>query len=292
MRGVEIALRFVLDACVDESVYLDTRPPALATARIVESFRTRKTPGVVFGDPTELEPLRLVSTTARWRPEQGGDALNAGYAAYLESVGLPAAAYPIAGPGDATGAAWREFSLAVLGFVPETADPTRWRAFLSHRYPNDAAAAAAHPPAGDPPTALPADGAPLLDWFQFQSVVLPMKKKAHRFTVLLPWPLHVRDSSGNELDHVQLGKLAYRIADVQKPAHTICDVKFFWAAFRVGEARLGDDTLLASGSRIPELVEPAVLGRDYVGTTTLAGPIASDEIRRIPPAPSATEEAP
>ena len=125
MRGVEIALRFVLDACVDESVYSDTRPPALATARIVESFRTRKTPGVVFGDPTELEPLRLVTTTARWQPSQGGDALNAGYAAHLESNGLTASAYPVAAPAGDENAAWREFSQAVLGFVPEFADAAR-----------------------------------------------------------------------------------------------------------------------------------------------------------------------
>jgi hypothetical protein len=137
---------------------------------------------------------------------------------------------------------------------------------------------------------LPTGAAALLDWYQFESVVLPMKRKAHRFTVLLPWPMRIKDSSGHQLDHVQLLDLAKRIADVQKPAHTICDVKFFWAAFRVGEARLGDDTLLASGSRVPELVEPAVLGRDYVGTTTLAGPPSTDEIRRIPPPP--TQEAP
>ena len=48
--------------------------------------------------------------------------------------------------------------------------------------------------AEDPPTSLPADGAPLLDWFQFESVVLPMQRKAHRFTVLLPWPLEINDS--------------------------------------------------------------------------------------------------
>ena len=295
MRGVEIALRFVLDACIDASVYTDTRPPALATARIVESFRTRKTPGVVFGDPTELEPLRLVTTMARWLPAQGGDALNAGYAAYLESKGLASSAYPITDPGNDTTAAWREFSQAVLGFVPEPAEAARWQTFLSHRYSNPGTAAAAYALGGAspedftafaPPSTLPADGSALLDWFQFQSVVLPMNRKAHRFSVLLPWPVHVRDSSGAELDHVQLSDLARRVAELQKPAHTICDVKFFWAAFRVGEARLGDDTLLASGSRVPELIEPTVLGRDYVGTTTLAGPVAGDAIRRTPPAPS------
>ncbi|HEX4525397.1 MAG TPA: phage tail protein [Gaiellaceae bacterium] len=300
MRGVEIALRFALDACVDAGVYDDTRPPALATARIVESFRTRKTPGVVFGDPTDLEPLRVVSTTARWQPAQGAEVLDAGYAAYLDSVGLPARSYPIADPGDETSDAWRTFSLAAVGFVPQLAEAEPWQAFLSRRYPNAVAAATAHglpiSPAGfdelEPPVTLPTGAAAVLDWYQFESVVLPMKRKAHRFTVLLPWPMRIADSSGHQLDHVQLRDLAKRIADVQKPAHTTYDVKFFWAAFRVGEARLGDDTLLASGSRVPELVEPAVLGRDYVGTTTLAGPLADDEIRRIAPSQPDTQEAP
>ena len=306
MRGVEIALRFVLDKCVDETVYTDTRPPALATARIVESFRTRQTPGVVFGDPTDLEPLRLVTTAAVWRPDQGGEALAAGYAAFLESQGLDAATYPIADPGGDESSAWRQFSQAALGFVPVIPDAKTWQDFLSRRYASTDAVATAYKlgsaPADftgvDPPLTLPADGPALLDWFQFQSVVLPMRRKAHRFTVLLPWPMHVLDSSGTELDHVRLQDLATRIVDVQKPAHTLFDVKFFWAAFRIGEARLGDDTLLASGSRVPELVEPAVLGRDYIGTTTLAGQVAGDAIVRNPPAPPSTsatdtaEEAP
>src|SRR5207253_5837283 len=33
---------------------------------------------------------------------------------------------------------------------------------------------------------LPRDGAPLQDWYQFESVVLAMHASAHRFTVLLP----------------------------------------------------------------------------------------------------------
>ena len=298
MRGVEIALRFVLDRCVDQSVYANTRPPALATARIVESYRTRSTPGVVFGDPTDIEPLWVATSAARWAPAQGRDTLNANYAAYLGRD----AAYPIADPGAGDSAAWRAFSQAALGFIPELPDPARWRAFLSRRYANAAAAATAEKLTGPaptdfsdiaPPLTLPADGAGLVDWFQFQSVVLPTERKAHRFSVLLPWPLHVTDSSGAELDHTQLTALARRVVDVQKPAHTTYDVKFFWAAFRIGEARLEDDTLLASGSRIPELIEPAVLGRDYIGTSTLGGAVASDELRRdVPPQPPAPEPNP
>jgi hypothetical protein len=99
----------------------------------------------------------------------------------------------------------------------------------------------------------------------------------------------VLDPTGTELTHDQLRDLATRVVDVQKPAHTVFDVKFFWAAFRIGEARLGDDTLLASGSRVPELIEPAVLGRDYVGTSVLGGPGASDAIGR-PPLPSTSPQ--
>jgi hypothetical protein len=164
-------------------------------------------------------------------------------------------------------------------------DAGAWQTYLSHRRSGDVSGL-------QPPATLPADGADLLDWFQYQSVVLPMQRKAHRFTVLLPWPTTVSDASGATLDHVRLSDLATRVVDVQKPAHTIYDVKFFWAAFRIGDSRLGDDTLLASGSRIPELVEPAVLGRDYIGTTTLAGQAPGDEIRRIPPASSDLEETP
>ena len=80
---------------------------------------------------------------------------------------------------------------------------------------------------------------------------------------------------GHELDETQLRELASRVVELQKPAHTIFAIKFFWAAFRIGDARIGDDTLLASGSRVPELVSEAVLGREYLGETWLAGAAAS-----------------
>ena len=302
IRGVEIALRFALDRCLDATVFDQPRPPALATARIVETYRTRRTPGVVFGDPTELEPLRLVTTTQRWSPGQGRDALNAGYASYLAGQGLKDGDYPIVDPGGDGSGAWQDFSRGALGFVPTPPDPYRWQAFLAHRYPNPGAVLASYGLSGTPPDdfsgfapptgpQLPGDGAALVDWYQFQSVVVPMSRKAHRFSVLLPWPLHVLDTAGQELDHVQLSDLARRVVALQKPAHTIFDVKFFWAAFRIGEARLGDDTLLASGSRVPELIEPAVLGRNYIGTSTLAGRVATDAIRRAPDLPPATQDS-
>ncbi len=118
-----------------------------------------------------------------------------------------------------------------------------------------------------------------------------MANKAHTFSVLLPWPLHVSDSEGVELDNAQLRDLATRVVDLQKPAHTTFAVKFFWAAFRIGDARVGDDMVLASGSRVPELVTQAVLGADYLGETFLGGAAATDEIRRAGfAAPTASDD--
>jgi hypothetical protein len=56
---------------------------------------------------------------------------------------------------------------------------------------------------------------------------------------------------------------------LEKPAHTSYEIKFYWAFFRVGDARLGEDTVLDSGSRAPQLLLPAVLGDTYTGSTYL-----------------------
>jgi len=65
--------------------------------------------------------------------------------------------------------------------------------------------------------------------------------------------------------------LARRIVDLEKPAHTVFDVRFYWAFFRVGEARLGLDTQMGSGSRARELIPEAILGRAYVGSSFVGG---------------------
>jgi hypothetical protein len=77
---------------------------------------------------------------------------------------------------------------------------------------------------------------------------------------------------------------------LEKPAHTIFDVKFFWAYFRVGEARLGADTVLGLGGRDPALMpQAAVIGESYlsqslvtVGPPSLPGRIllGRDRVKR------------
>jgi hypothetical protein len=66
--------------------------------------------------------------------------------------------------------------------------------------------------------------------------------------------------------------LARRIIEVEKPAHTEFDVRFYWAMNRVGEARLGQDSELGAGSRAPELIPPALIGTSYIGSSFVAGP--------------------
>lgn len=62
--------------------------------------------------------------------------------------------------------------------------------------------------------------------------------RAHRFTVMLPTSLDP-----------EIRRLVERIVDLEKPAHTSFTIKQFWALFRVGEARVGLDTVLGQGSR-------------------------------------------
>jgi len=105
-----------------------------------------------------------------------------------------------------------------------------------------------------------------------------MHRTAHRFSVLLPVDSVVSDTSVLEQ---RLG-LARRIVELEKPAHPGFDVRFFWAFNRVGEARLGLDTQIGAGSRAPELVPDAVLGRAYLGASFVGGPArptAGDRLR-------------
>jgi phage tail-like protein len=286
-RGLEMTLRLALDppTCADERLFDVEETPSTSAARIVERFRTRQTPAVVLGDPTESTGLRVVAPGGRWLPAQGRDALDSQWRAYV-GVEDTSVELPLQPPGD-NAAVWNAFVLATLGFVPTSSpDLTLWTAFLARRYGTIAALDAAygvtgsarHTSFGDVeyPTAVPTDGAALRDWFQFEAVVLPMRRNASRFTVLLPVPT---TDDPNAPTNDQRRAIAQRVLDLHKPAHTTYDIRFFWSAFRVGEARLGEDTLIDLGSRSPLLLQPAVLGSRYVGESTLGGdppPILTD----------------
>ena len=55
---------------------------------------------------------------------------------------------------------------------------------------------------------------------------------------------------------------------VERPAHTSYDIRPYWAACRVGEARVGLDTVVGEGSRFVAVV----LGRDRLATGYLSDP--------------------
>ncbi len=304
IRGLRMALRLALEDCPDETIFTDTTEQRLQQVRIVEKYRTRYAPGVVFGDPSELAGPRLVMPMQRWNPQQGRATLLLRYADFLQQLlqqSRRVAEFPLNAqdawqqfaqevlgidPSTVTSqtqdwqsrvqSAWQQFTYDTLGFVP-TALPgnqvyeQRWQQFLLHRYGSvsnlntayssnvsDFAQVALF-------AVLPSDGAPLLDWYQFEAIVLTMYNTAHRFTVLLPSvDLETIAEQQRRQDLVQ------RIIDLEKPAHTTFEVKFYWAFFRVGEARLGEDTLLDQGSRVPQLMTPMTLGQAYLSESYIA----------------------
>jgi phage tail-like protein len=287
--GLMMALRLVFEDCPNDTIF-DVDQSRRVGPRIVEKFRTRSLPGVLFGDTSETDtaglPLRLVEE--KWQPSAGAADLNHRWA---EFIGVDGATYDITGS-SSDAAQWREFSRATLGFVPAatSADLALWQQVLFRRYKSlddlnrewqtSYGAWSAIPLF----TQLPTRSAPLRDWVLFEGLVLPARVAAHRFSVFLPQGTLGLADREKQLD------LARRVIALEKPAHTAFDVKFYWAFFRVGEARLGEDTVVDIGSRSPELLSPFVLDRNYLGSGWLAGrsslgPSASSDCGCPPPTP-------
>ncbi|MFM7101432.1 MAG: phage tail protein, partial [Verrucomicrobiota bacterium] len=118
------------------------------------------------------------------------------------------------------------------------------------------------------PSELPLEDARAADWFVFEGVILPMQETAHRFTVLLP--LTTSELRRSDSLRREVLRLADRIIRLEKPAHTVYDVRYFWAAFRAGDARLGEDTVLGPGSRSPDLWPGFELGTRHLSEAFLA----------------------
>jgi len=280
IQGLLIVLHLGLEQCVDERIFTQRlefcssrakkEQTRLSSFRIVEDFRTRQTPPVVLGDPTDSEGLRVVTVSQRWDPTQGMDVLNQRWKEAISSS--YEVVFPIRDPGEGKSSLWRSFARAVLGFIPSSdpmKDQVAWQNFLSNRYITINALNVAYALSKQQqydsfdqvslPMDLPGDGVKLLDWYEFEGTILPMHGTAHHFVVLLP-----TSSRLNEAQRQERVAIAQRVIDLEKPAHTNFQVKFYWAMFRVGEARLGADTLIDVGSRAPDLMPPFVLGRDYL----------------------------
>ncbi|MFE2879322.1 phage tail protein [Streptomyces roseus] len=280
VRGLRTALALAIEERADESLFSDAPSRCALRTRIVERYQVRRTGGA-------------------WRPPAGADALHRLYADALRAAGITApegTRFPLRPPGplgDPAAAVWHTVAREALGFLPEPEQAPAWRDFLSRRYPRPAALNAAYGLGGAAaitsynqvlqPAELPASEPALTDWFEFQSVVLPRARTAHRFSVLLPVPAGRGpgdvDPGADAAARAAQAELVRRVVELEKPAHTVFDVRFYWEAFRLGEARLGLDSLVDLGSRSPNLLTEAVLGRSYLGESLLTDPLTH---RRCP----------
>jgi phage tail-like protein len=89
---------------------------------------------------------------------------------------------------------------------------------------------------------------------------------AHNFSVLVPEGLSPEEAA-----------MVERITRLEKPAHAAFDVRRFWDFFRVGEARLGIDTVLGEESRFQKIV----MGRSYLAEGYLHPSHPMDVAERI-----------
>ena len=294
LAGLQMALRLALDACVDERVFAapTAASAARSSVRIIERFRARRTPPALLGDVSTAVPgPRLIATGTPWTPALGGADLHQRYASALGlPVGTP---FPLQAPADAGQAsAWAGFAQRELGFVPSAGnsagsradDAPRWQRFLARRYRSVASLNTAWrvnwPTLDAVPlfTSLPPDGPALADWSRFEGTVLAMRDHAHQFSVMLAVPPGLRTDSAAQQRRLAL---AAAVLALEKPAHTSFTLRFYWAMFRLGEARLGQDSLIDLGSRSPQLMAPMVLGQGVLAQAFLAAPAGRDAPQRL-----------
>lgn len=299
--GLKAIVKLSVDECVDDSLFDDLRqgrePPLAAfggrDVRIVEAFLSREHPGVVLDVSDDAVYLNRNQDDDAWSPVQGATVIHRRYAEYLEArygnrtltvlneeqgnaiASLNDIRFPPLLP-ENEGAArdWLDFTRSCLGFTYATVDAddaVHYRRFLADRYKHIDRLLQTYGSVLDVslesfddvplPESLPTNTTRLTDWVEFVSVTLPTIQSAHRFTVLLP------TSPGELPASLQARKAQVeRIVADEKPAHTNFEVKFFWALFQVGSARLGEDTSLGESSRFVAMV----LGSNFLGQSYLA----------------------
>jgi len=302
--GIIRAIRLMLDACPDDSLFDDSprctscnQRGSLFSVRIVERFLTRSSPLLDSDTAASVKGPAVVdsstgASTGQWGPAQGSEPLNAEFRCYLQqrydkiddlnrawstnysgfddnNLVLP----PVQPSSTSQARDWQNFLRDGVKFTyaaVTAADQPAYQKFLSERYST----------IGDLNAAWNLIGGNL--YSSFSSIALPSVMPSG--PSLVDWirfvsaALPIQQNAHaftvlvpvtlNDTPDVQQTKLAIaqRITQIEKPAHTSFDVRLYWGMFRAGEARLALDTLLGSGSRFAALV----LGSGYLGSGIIA----------------------
>ena len=282
--GLVLALRLVLDECPEAAFGAAGEDDPAFTVRVAERYLSRSTAVPLPGGPMVLaeDEDDVSAASSRWSARLGANELHqrfqddlvARYGSDWSTATGPAAVptwlrgrepadvrVSPTTPLDAGARAdWSRFLRGQLGLRTPAFDAGHlplYRRFLLQRYEQPARFAATYqlsaPPDDfdevDAPERLPSFGPALEDWEVFVSLVVPIAESAHRFSVLLPV-----DLEAPERDQLRMLDRARRVVELEKPAHTAFDVRPYWAAFQLGDARLGVDTRLGAGARRAALV--------------------------------------
>lgn len=284
--GLAMALRLALEPCLSEEALLDLDTSPRRGIRVVEQFRMRAVEARRAGDPRRADavvPPDLATTIARadaiaWRYREELSALEP-----ADPDRAAPASFPLTPPTDPRSReVWERVARVELGLVPTIAATpddaanqlarARWQIFLRRRHHIPAALQAAHGLPDtvdfgdvDLPAELPSTAGGFRDWYDYETVVLARARRAHWFTVYLPL---ASTKMANWREAMARREVAERVIALQKPAHTIFDVRTFWSLFRVGDARVGIDTFLAASSRAA--LAPAIADASWIGESRLA----------------------
>ena len=307
-QGIILALRIGTSECLRDQDFALPAPSQNQPfgIRIVEQFLTRgRSPAFTGQTMSDLESAESVLSAA-WVPAMGASELHRRWS---KATGGKETEFPILLTKPELKSLWTGFCIEQIGLVPAFArdmieacgelpesvmsetgkektnwmgDPNamppkarhrveRWQGYLRRRWLdigrlNDAWKRRWTSFESIPPfTRVPDQEEALRDWIVFETFLEPVQSLAHRFRVLIPTTGPLDDPADFERtrDH------ARRIAALEKPAHTSFDVEPYWALFRLGQARLGLDTVLDAGSRADDFAPWFRLGSSRVGSTRI-----------------------
>jgi phage tail-like protein len=219
-------------------------------------------------------PIPTGTQPVNW--QQFASRLSAAWGVVFQTTDASDVRFSPVPPSNATELAdWEAFSAATFNSgYPEVlpSDLGDWQEFLARRYTTIDALNRAHSRTGTAAWSgfgsvplpaeheLPPDGTSFVDWWQFATIALPIRRNAHRFTVLVP-AYEGEDPTARSDRLLRVSQ----IVESEKPAHTSFEARLFWALFQVGTARVGIDTVLGESSRfLPMVLDAGYLRDSYL----------------------------